>query len=80
MAGASAVAIGTGLYVDPYTPLNVIDGIKEFMRAEGFMAIAEIRHWRTPGSNVLKILWVRTKSKPATYNVAGLLNGRGDRI
>lgn len=43
MAGASAVAIGTALYVDPLTPLKVIDGIREFMRTGGFSSIAEIR-------------------------------------
>ena len=43
MAGASAVAIGTGLFVDPTTPLLVIDGIRAFMADEGFNSIKEMR-------------------------------------
>ncbi|HEY3377628.1 MAG TPA: dihydroorotate dehydrogenase [Armatimonadota bacterium] len=43
MAGASAVAIGTGLYVDPLTPTHVLEGIKAFMVAEGFSSLAELR-------------------------------------
>lgn len=43
MAGATAVAIGTGLYVDPQTPLKVIEGIKEFMVANGFNTVEEMR-------------------------------------
>ncbi len=42
MAGASAVAIGTGLYVDPYTPQKVLAGIAEYMATAGFTSIAEI--------------------------------------
>lgn len=42
MAGASAVAIGTGLYVDPYTPQKVLAGIVEYMVANNFTSIAEI--------------------------------------
>jgi dihydroorotate dehydrogenase (NAD+) catalytic subunit len=43
MAGASAVAIGTGLFVDPETPARVIDGIRAFMIEEGFATIDEMR-------------------------------------
>jgi dihydroorotate dehydrogenase (NAD+) catalytic subunit len=43
MAGATAVAIGTGLFVDPYTPLHVIDGLRAFMAAEGFASVADMR-------------------------------------
>ncbi|TET42699.1 MAG: dihydroorotate dehydrogenase [Elusimicrobia bacterium] len=31
IAGAKAVAIGTGNFVDPLTPIKVIDGIREYM-------------------------------------------------
>ncbi|NIM03599.1 dihydroorotate dehydrogenase [bacterium] len=31
IAGAEAVAIGTGNFVDPLTPIKVIDGIREYM-------------------------------------------------
>ena len=43
MAGASAVAIGTALYIDPRTPLHVLAGICAFMREEGFNTVAEMR-------------------------------------
>lgn len=43
MAGATAVAIGTGLYIDPYTPLQVIAGIRDFMVEEGFSSLEEMR-------------------------------------
>ncbi len=31
IAGAEAVAIGTGNFVDPLTPIKVIDGIRDYM-------------------------------------------------
>ena len=43
MAGAAAISIGTALYVDPLTPHKVLDGIREFMQAEGFSSIVEMR-------------------------------------
>jgi dihydroorotate dehydrogenase (NAD+) catalytic subunit len=43
MAGASAVAIGTALYIDPYTPLRVLDGIKAFLQEEGFSSLEDVR-------------------------------------
>lgn len=43
MAGASAVAIGTALYIDPNTPKNVLAGITAFMQQEGFTNLAEMR-------------------------------------
>lgn len=43
MAGATAVAIGTGLFIDPTTPLQVIDGLKAFMAEEGLQSLDEIR-------------------------------------
>ena len=43
LAGATAVAIGTGLFVDPLTPVKVLDGIREYMTAEGFNSLDEIR-------------------------------------
>ena len=42
LAGATAVALGTALFVDPYTPLKVIEGIKEYMAAEGFASVGEM--------------------------------------
>lgn len=35
MAGASAVQIGTAIFVDPSVPLQVIDGLAQFMEREG---------------------------------------------
>ena len=43
MAGASAVAIGTGLFVDPTTPGQVIDGLQAFMVDDGLRSLEEIR-------------------------------------
>lgn len=43
MAGATALGIGTSLYVDPCTPLTVLDGIRAFMDAEGITTLDEIR-------------------------------------
>lgn len=43
MAGATAVAIGTGLFVDPQTPLHVIDGIRDYLATEGFNSLDDIR-------------------------------------
>ena len=43
MAGATAVGIGTGLYVDPHTPLHILAGLREFMQAEGITELSEIR-------------------------------------
>jgi len=31
IAGAKAIAIGTGNFVDPFTPIKVIDGMREYM-------------------------------------------------
>lgn len=42
MAGAAAVGIGTGLFVDPQTPRHVLDGLREFMRAEGVAHLSEL--------------------------------------
>ncbi len=48
MAGATAVAIGTGLFKDPRLPTKIIAGIKGFLVEEGFQDINEIRGitWR----------------------------------
>lgn len=42
MAGASAVQVGTGVFVDPTTPLRVIDGLQQFMRSEGVSRLGEL--------------------------------------
>lgn len=43
MAGASAVSIGTGNFVNPVTALDVIEGIKQYMVEQGFSDIKELR-------------------------------------
>ena len=42
LAGASAVAVGTANFVDPYAPLKVIDFIAEYMDRHNFKSVAEI--------------------------------------
>jgi len=42
MAGARAVAIGTGNFVDPRIPIKVIDGISEYMIKHGIRNIKSI--------------------------------------
>ncbi|MGH8248464.1 MAG: hypothetical protein ACREUU_18755, partial [Gammaproteobacteria bacterium] len=42
MAGASAVQIGTATFLNPSAPLEIIEGIEEFMRREHVEDIGEI--------------------------------------
>ncbi len=42
MAGATAVQIGTGLFVDPTTPMRVIEGVALFMEQEGIDRVEEL--------------------------------------
>jgi dihydroorotate dehydrogenase (NAD+) catalytic subunit len=42
IAGASAVAVGTANFIDPTTPLRVIDGIAEYLRRRGHAKVTEI--------------------------------------
>ena len=42
LAGASAVAIGTGNFVDPRTPLHIIKGIRSYLSKHGHRDIREI--------------------------------------
>jgi len=42
MAGASAVQVGTAIYANPCTPLDIIAGIKRFMQKEGVRSISEL--------------------------------------
>ena len=43
MAGATAVAVGTSNFSDPYTTLKVISGIEDFMKRKGIDNLSEIR-------------------------------------
>lgn len=42
MAGASAVSIGTGIFVDPYLPCQVIEGLQEYARQHGITRITDL--------------------------------------
>ncbi|AFM01670.1 dihydroorotate dehydrogenase family protein [Desulfitobacterium dehalogenans ATCC 51507] len=42
LAGAKAVSIGTGNFVNPLAPLEVIEGIEEYCRRQGFASVEEI--------------------------------------
>ena len=42
MAGASAVQVGTATFADPTTPLRVIEGLAEYVRAEKLGSIRDI--------------------------------------
>ena len=42
LAGASAVAVGTALFVDPATPLKIADGLCAYMQQHGISRISEV--------------------------------------
>ena len=42
MAGASAVQIGTASFTNPRAPLDILEGIEQFMKKEGIEDIAEL--------------------------------------
>jgi dihydroorotate dehydrogenase (NAD+) catalytic subunit len=42
LAGASAVQMGTGLFVDPRSPLKVARGLEKWVRAQGCASIGEL--------------------------------------
>lgn len=42
MAGASAIQIGTANFTNPRAPLDILEGIEQFMRKEGIENIAEL--------------------------------------
>ena len=42
IAGASAVAVGTANFVDPFAPLEVIDFINEYLDRHNFKSVAEL--------------------------------------
>ena len=42
LAGASAVAVGTANFVDPFAPLKVIEGINAYLDRHGFKTVREI--------------------------------------
>ena len=42
IAGADAVAVGTANFIDPTTPLRVIDGIADYLRRHDFPRVADL--------------------------------------
>jgi len=42
MAGASAIQVGTASFANPRAPLDVLEGIEQFMQKEGIKDIAEL--------------------------------------
>jgi len=42
MAGASAIQVGTASFTSPRAPLDVLEGIEQFMKKEGIKDIAEL--------------------------------------
>jgi dihydroorotate dehydrogenase (NAD+) catalytic subunit len=42
MAGASAIQVGTASFTNPRAPLDVLEGIEQFMKKEGIKDITEL--------------------------------------
>ncbi|AMP20199.1 dihydroorotate dehydrogenase [endosymbiont 'TC1' of Trimyema compressum] len=42
MAGATAISVGAANFVDPFIPLNIIDGINKYCKDEGLFHYSEI--------------------------------------
>ena len=42
MAGASAIQVGTATFTNPHAPLDVLEGIEQFMEKEGIKDITEL--------------------------------------
>jgi dihydroorotate dehydrogenase (NAD+) catalytic subunit len=42
MAGASAIQVGTATFTNPHAPLDVLEGIEQFMKKEGIKDITEL--------------------------------------
>ena len=42
LAGASAVAVGTALFADPFAPISVRDGLADIAAKQGLAAVSEL--------------------------------------
>lgn len=42
LAGATAIQVGTGIFVDPGLPLRLIDGLRDWLEEEGFASLDQI--------------------------------------
>lgn len=43
LAGADAVSVGTAGFVNPYAPLEIAEGIKEYLARNGFESVSELK-------------------------------------
>ncbi len=71
LAGASAVQVGTACFVNPQTPLEIVDGIRQYMLENGFKTVKELVGAARPeGAAALGNL-------PAPAEGTGTASGRG---
>ena len=42
LAGASAVQVGTAIFKDPFIPLNIVDGIEDYMKRHQLNSVSDI--------------------------------------
>ena len=42
IAGATGLAVGTTLFVDPATPINIMHGLGQYLAGQGCASITEI--------------------------------------
>lgn len=42
MVGASAISIGTGIFIDPLLPCQIIDGLEQYIKQQGFSRISDL--------------------------------------
>jgi dihydroorotate dehydrogenase (NAD+) catalytic subunit len=42
LAGATAIQVGTAIFIDPFAPLKIIEGIKSYMSENGFSSVSQI--------------------------------------
>ncbi len=42
LAGATAVGIGTALFIDPTTPVKVLQGLRDYLAAQGVAAVTDL--------------------------------------
>ena len=42
LAGATAVAVGTALFVDPQAPIHICDGLSAYLKRRGLTSVREL--------------------------------------
>jgi dihydroorotate dehydrogenase (NAD+) catalytic subunit len=42
LAGASAIAVGTALFIDPTIPIKIADGLSDYLRSRGLKSVSEL--------------------------------------